>query len=374
MGSSCRATRTRSYPAELEPERNYHVNLAIQRDIGFNTVAEVAYVSNIGRKYWRSKTVNNVPVNAYADPNNLFNGEAIAENLLRRDFPGVGSISYLTTDDDILNYNAMQVSVQRRLSRGLQMGLAYTLSKSEGMQGWDSMTEELGGKQALRDRYYGPPAGNPVGVQDGRQDRRHVVVLNYSYMIPGALQDVSIVKHILRDWEASGVSTFMTGSNVNPSCGEDLSGVANNDPSLSAASDRAVSSCRVRTSTTRAGIPWIRPSRTTRSGRTSTWPRSVVRCPQNGVGNIGNAAQGMLRHPGWQNWDFTLARRIPVNIGRGGSVRVQAQFYNVFNMTQFQRLAASYTFAASGNTNTTTGEYDEATNPFNFGITLRMDY
>ena len=107
----------------------------------------MAYVSNIGRKYWRSKTVNNIPINAYANPNNLFNGEAIAENLLRRDFPGVGSISYLTTDDDILNYNAMQVSVQRRLSRGLQMGMAYTLSKSEGMQGWDSMTEELGGKQ-----------------------------------------------------------------------------------------------------------------------------------------------------------------------------------------------------------------------------------
>ena len=98
----------------------------------------------------------------------------IAENFLRRDFPGIGSISYLTTNDDILNYNAMQVSVQRRLSRGLQMGVAYTLSKSEGMQGWDFMTEELGGKQALRDRYYGPPAGNPVGVQDGRQDRRHV--------------------------------------------------------------------------------------------------------------------------------------------------------------------------------------------------------
>ena len=39
-----------------------------------------------------------------------------------------------------------------------------------------------------------------------------------------------------------------------------------------------------------------------------------------------------------------------------------------------QRLAASYTFAASGNTNTSTGEYDQATNPFNFGITIRMDY
>ena len=94
----------------------------------------------------------------------------------------------------------------------------------------------------------------------------------------------------------------------------------------------------------------------------------------NGVGNQGNVEQGQLRHPGWQNWDFTLARRIPVNVGRGASLRVQAQFYNVFNLVQFQRLAASYTFSATGNTNTTTGQYDEVINPFNFGLTLRLDY
>ena len=52
----------------------------------------------------------------------------------------------------------MQLSVQRRLDRGLQMGLAYTLSKSMGVQGWDFLTEELGGEQGIRDRYYGPPS------------------------------------------------------------------------------------------------------------------------------------------------------------------------------------------------------------------------
>jgi hypothetical protein len=96
--------------------------------------------------------------------------------------------------------------------------------------------------------------------------------------------------------------------------------------------------------------------------------------PVNGVGNQGNVPVGFLRHPAWQNWDFTLARRIPINVGRGGSVRVQAQFYNMWDLVQFQRLAASYTFAAAGNTNTTTGQYDQITNPFNFGLTVRMDY
>ncbi len=49
-------------------------------------------------------------------------------------------------DEDTLNYNAMQLSVQRRLNRGLQMGVAYTLSKSEGIQGYDCATEELFGR------------------------------------------------------------------------------------------------------------------------------------------------------------------------------------------------------------------------------------
>jgi hypothetical protein len=355
---------------ELEPERNYHVNLAFQRDIGFNTVAEVAYVSNIGRKYWRNKTVNNVPLNAYADPNNLFNREAIAANFLRRDWSGVGSVGYLTTDDDILNYNAMQVSVQRRLSRGLQMGMAYTLSKSEGMQGWDFMTEELGGRAALRDVYYGPPAGNPTGVQDGRQDRRHVVVVNYSYMIPNPTPNVKILSHVLRDWEASGVSTFMTGSAVNPTCNENLSTVANNDPSLSDAPER----CELVPGQDINNIGPVDGS--VHDAFQPHFNLAAFRrpVPVNGVGNQGNVSQGVLRHPGWQNWDFTLARRIPVNVGRGGSLRVQAQFYNLFNAVQFQRMAATYTFAASGNTSTTTGQYDQVINPFNFGVTLRFDY
>ena len=68
------------------------------------------------------------------------------------------------------------------------MGLAYTLSKSEGIQGYDWLTEELYGEQGLRDHYYGPPTvttaqlTNITGIT--RADRRHMLVLHYSYEIP----------------------------------------------------------------------------------------------------------------------------------------------------------------------------------------------
>jgi hypothetical protein len=200
-----------------------------------------------------------------------------------------------------------------------------------------------------------------------------VVVINYSYMIPNPTPNIPVLSLVLRDWEASGVSTFMTGSNVNPTCNENLSGVANNDPSLTGVGVRCemVPGQDINDLSQNAVDPTITHDAFRPHFNLAAFRRPL---PVNGQGNLGNAAQGILRHPGWQNWDFTLARRIPVNIGRGGSVRVQAQFYNVFDLVQFQRMAATYTFAASGNTSTSTGEYDQTINPFNFGVTIRLDY
>src|SRR5687768_2727199 len=222
---------------KLQPETYYQANVAFQRDIGFSTTAEIAWVGNFGRNFWRAKNSNNITPFAYANPANLFNNEPIAENFLRRDYPGMGTIRYLTTDEETLNYNSMQVSVQRRLNRGLQMGLAYTLSKAEGMQGYDWLTEELYGKQGLRDRYYGPPPVTAANItnQTGavRTDRRHNLVINYSYSIPNPTPNVPILKHALDGWEAAGVTQFMSGNPLDPICGTNLGGIENIDPSLS---------------------------------------------------------------------------------------------------------------------------------------------
>ena len=82
------------------------------------------------------------------------------------------------------------------------MGLAYTLSKSEGIQGYDWATEELFGEQGLRDRYYGPPTvttaqlTNITGIT--RADRRHVLVVHYSYEVPTL--NIPVLKTRVGDW------------------------------------------------------------------------------------------------------------------------------------------------------------------------------
>src|SRR4029453_10716779 len=47
-------------PESLKPETYYQGNVAFQRDIGFNTTAEIAWVGNFGRNQYRQKNANNI--------------------------------------------------------------------------------------------------------------------------------------------------------------------------------------------------------------------------------------------------------------------------------------------------------------------------
>jgi hypothetical protein len=295
-------------PGKLRPETYYQGNLAFQRDIGFNTTAEIAWVGNFGRNFWRLKDSNNIAPYAYANPANLFNNEPITVNPLRRDYPGIGNIRYLVTDEETLNYNAMQVSVNRRLHRGLQMGLAFTLSKSEGLQGYDWATEELFGEEGLRDRYYGPPAVTTAQTTNitavTRSDRRHVLVLHYSYEIPTI--NKPFLKQVFGEWEASGVSQFTTGNPLDPICGTTLGGVENIDPSLSGIFRAGTTIADLNSTNSRCeltGQPLFQVNRDPNLAEEDQMhfnPAALRRpLPNGSIGNFGNAPIGVFRHPGW---------------------------------------------------------------------------
>jgi len=292
-----------------------------------------------------------------------------------------------------LNYNSLQISAQRRLSHGFQMGGAYTLAKGQGMRGWDFRTEEVGGDAALRAFYYGPLAVNAEGLaSDQGQERRHVGVINYSYQIPG--MGNGIVKGLTSNWEVSGVTTMVSGDAVNPVCnaGSGPSGIANTDPSLSGVGTRCEllpgQNINDISSYSTAGVLFedqmhYNVNALQRPLPTNTSFTSGGTLGPNPQGNLGNFAYGGLRNPGWSNWDLTLARRIPVKMGsHTGNARLQLQFYNLFNQVEYSRIGGTYSFTTAnatggfggGNTNTNTGKYTTTQNPYNFSITVRFDY
>ncbi len=110
----------------------YNWSLGVQRDVGFNLTADVAYVGNAGRNQLINRPLNGQPYGyAYQpsslDPTNVVGGQAqpLPDDLLRP-FVGYGTITQreFTGYGD---YHSLQFAVNRRRSAdGLAFGAAYT--------------------------------------------------------------------------------------------------------------------------------------------------------------------------------------------------------------------------------------------------------
>lgn len=369
-------------------EKSYNVNVTYQRDIGFSTTAEVAYVGAFTYAGGRTEDINRPVNNLYslADPSRMFNGNALATDFLRTNYPGMGAINkWIDARDESVNeqtlqYNAMQMSVQRRLNQGLQMGLAYTLAKGVGWTGWNQDILEADPTGALNRLFFWGPTAN---------DRTHNLVFNYSYMIPNALPDVPVARWILGDWQVSGVTKYLSGQATQPTCTTNNTGIANTNPTLTPLPNNLVQRCVF------TGEPVFEVARDPNLAEEDQLhfnPRAFTMAQPLSptVGNFGNVPLGILRHPGWSNWDITFARRFPVpQLGSAAQVRLQLQIYNIFNQVQFTNLNTALTFqddpAVPGLdnlllTSTQHGRYTTANNnigttpPRQIGVTLRLDF
>ena len=361
-------------------EKAYNLNVTYQREVGFHTTAEVAYVGSWTYTGGRTDDINRPVNNLYllADPSRMFNNTALDTNLLRTKYPGMGSIqkwidakSGSTVNNKTLQYNAMQLNVQRRLNRGLQMGLAYTLASGLGWTGYSQDILEADPSGALNTlRFWGPTSNN----------RTHNLVLNYSYMVPGALSHVPVVKWVLADWQVSGVTKFLSGQATQPSCSSNTAGLAFTSPTLTPGAGAAC----VYTGEPVFGVthdPTLAEEDQLHFNPKAFAPAVALSATQ---GNFGNVPLGILRQPSFWNWDLTVARRFPMkSLGRGAEAKLQLQLYNIFNMAEFTTMNTTLTFADDPNvpgvdtlllTSTNHGRYTVANPPRQFGVTFLIDF
>jgi hypothetical protein len=361
-------------------DKSYNLNVAYQREVGFNTTAEVAYVGSWTYAGGRTEDINR-PVNSVfmlANPNNLFNNNAKADNLLRTTYPGMGAINkwFDAADGNNVNantllYHSMQTSVQRRMTRGLAMGMAYTLAKGWGWNGYNPVLLEADPSGELNRLFnWGPTPDNRV----------HNLNINYSYNIPTAT-NAAVVRWLVSDWQVSGVTRFMSGQATQPACSTTTSGIANTNPTLTP----GVTARCVYT-----GEPLYLDSQDMslpRDERLHFNPAAfAMATPFSATeGNFGNVPNGILRHPSFWNWDLTLARRFPIpQLGPNAGARVQLQWFNIFNTAQFTNLNTTMQFADDPNVpgvdslrlnSTDTGRFTGGINPpRQFGLTMRLDF
>jgi hypothetical protein len=320
---------------DYDPPTVYNWSFGVQQNIGFGMVLDVAYVGNVGRHLLHRRSLNATPygtnfLSSSIDPTT--GNTALPVNFLRP-FRGYGDIQYLEFASSS-NYHSMQTQVNKRFSRSLQFGVAWTWSKAMNLV--NANNDAVNPYLDFRMRNYGR----------ANIDRTHNFVFNYIYSLPRVSErwNNPFSKWVLDNWEVSGVTSFVSGAPL----GLGYSFVQATD--ITGASGAGIDS-RVNLT----GDPNLPKGERTiyRHFRTE-----VVQPPDRSNFGIGNAPKDPIRGPGINNWDVSVFKNIPLGANEARRLQFRFEFYNFFNHPIFSGVETGARFDAQGRqVNARLGEY-----------------
>jgi hypothetical protein len=300
---------------EFTPPVVYNWSLGVQREIGFQLIADLAYVGNAARDQLINRALNGRPYGyAYQasslDPTNVSGGitQPLPNDLLRP-YRGYGSITQreFTGYQD---YHSMQLSVNRRRSRdGLSFGASYTYQiVNKGLGSIDPFMSE----SENRARNYNSSGRRP-----------HSLTINYAYEVPSLSTKWNnvVTKAIFDNWQISGLTTIISGSIGGFGYGyaNAPTGTLTGNGSIDAGGNRPDIVCD----------PYLSRSQRTNDRQFKT---ECIAPPKDAL-HFGNAQGDEFHGPGFNNWDISAFKNIPM----GGTRRLQLrfEFYNAFNTDQW---------------------------------------
>jgi Carboxypeptidase regulatory-like domain len=318
-------------------------NLSVQHEIMPSTVVEVGYVGTKG-----THLLGDVDFNQPTVATRLAN-PYVYENAIA---PFVGYAA-VTSRDPIYtsNYNSLQVSLNRRFSKGLSLGVAYTWSKLLTTNTNDRGTGASDTYNLKMD--YGLSGLNTP----------QMFVANYVYDLPFYKSERSLAGHLLGGWELSGIVTIQTGQSQN------ITQFA--DPWQLVTTNSATPNCTTPPCPLYPGGIGIGPStiypRVDQIGNASG-PRSALAFFNTAaftpaIGHFGTSGAGAVLGPGYQVWDTSLFKNFKIGERVGFQLRLET--FNTFNhgnpnsiQTDIDYLAAPGTPVAPGDFGTVNGWRD----------------
>ena len=301
-----------SRPRSLQRDRRdlYSASwgLSVQQELPARFVMQVGYAGSSGVKLFTRTDINVLDPVTRVRPLPTFT--AIDEK----------------RQDGKSNFHAMQVSLYRRVARGLDWGTEYMWSHSIN-------ENAVGG-------------GEGAGPQDtfcrrcdrgnSAQDVRHTITSNWIYALPfGPGQRFltsGLSSHILGGWETSGIWTMRTGRmltvTISRSANDLLDGAASGGASRSYRPNLVPG-----VSIYPAGGPtlaqWFNPAAFAIPA-SRTW---------------GNAGRAIATGPGLAQVDFSLQKR--TRVSERTAVLLRADMFNLFNRTQAANPGTTFTSPAS---------------------------
>ncbi|HTP67784.1 MAG TPA: carboxypeptidase regulatory-like domain-containing protein [Dongiaceae bacterium] len=288
--------------------RSTQFSLGIQQSIG-KSVLSVAYVGSQNRHQSFYEEINLAPQANLAGYQlgtlTSYNSDVL--------YPGYHGIR-LARNEANAEYNSIQMSIRGQLMKNaLTYQVGYTYSRGYDVWTTGSSGGDLG-------TISNPYAGWKFDWGPSFFDKPNVFFANFVYDLPFfAHSDNKAEKIMLGGWEVSGIVSASSGVPINIAYGGGGVGYTNNVCSV-------VPNCSIR--------PDV--SGTAHDPHTfNEWfDTSIYTAPA--AGQWGNVKANSVRGPGRDNWNMSLFKNFNFSETRGSYLQFRAEFFNIWNHTQFQ--------------------------------------
>ncbi len=329
---------TPSLTESLHTPLTRQYNLTFQYEFVRNWVLEAGFVGssslNLLDQY---HDINGAQLASPSNPINGITTNTTANAPFR--VPVLGYIPsgfQITAFDGISNYNSLQVTVRKQLSRGFLMQGSYTWSKDlSDIPGVSSGSGANSNVPTALGQQYGP-------VNFSHPQR---FVINYSYDLPFG-NHTGALGYIANGWNVSGLTTVQDGTplTITDQNSGTVYGIGTYD-NARAQMCPGFSYGQVATSgstVSRLG-GFLNTSAFANSANAATCPEPVapnsVAAPAGPFGPsplptlFGNSGVGILLGPGQFNWDISIVKT--TRIKERNTLIFRTEFYNTFNHPQF---------------------------------------
>ncbi len=281
---------------DLPDNYTYEYNLALQQQFTPTVSLQIAYVGSSSHKLIGRDLINQA--HADVDPTHPTPIQG------RRPFQGAADIS-ITSAIDQANYNALQVTGEKRYSSGLSLLAAYTWAQALGIAEAGDQSG-IGNEYVPRHVYYGPlPYSQPQRLTISAT---YELPFGHGKAIGGSLNPGA--DKFVSGWQVGGIGTFFKGEFTAPT-----SNISANVGRV----DRNYPNCTGDLNLT--------------SGRTiQHWFNTAATVGQP-FGTFGNCRSGSIEIPGENNIDFSLIKN--TQFRQRYNVQFRAEFFNVLNHPSF---------------------------------------
>lgn len=318
----------------FRPAMIQQYSLNVQMELHQDWLLEIAYVGTRGTHLMRQRSLNQALPASADNPIRGVITNTVANIPLRVPILGVPPDSLQEMESEGSSwYNALETSLTRRLSQGLQFLASYTFSKTLDTDGADINSTSSGNAVTLGDQ-------NSPRQRWGRAsfDRTNRFVFSTTWIIPGAQH--GIARNLLGDWSLAAIVTIQSGSALTIAD-------TNSTNAFGISEDRAQLS-----GTCSKGLIVRRGS--VESKLNSYFNPSCLSSPPiigaDGIGTaFGNSATGVVNGPGQANLDIALSKSVPIHWPREKcSLQFRAEFYNALNHPQFSNPDSNFTSPTFG--------------------------